>query len=141
MDPLKLKMTLFCCCRKIQNEPILPRSEMNPTKAIEKNHIKFAVADPTLPLWMNQAKTIWKNSFKLQMTLFCHCGIIQNNPILPQQMNPTKAIEKNHIKFAVDPILPLWMNQAKTVWKNSLKLKITLFCRCGKIQNNPILPR
>ena len=56
-------------------------------------------------------------------------------------MNPTKAIEKNHMKFAVDPILPLWMNQAKTILKNSLKLQMTLFCRCGKIQNDPILLR
>ena len=88
---------------------------MNPTKAIENNHIKLAV-DPILPLWMNQAKTIWKNSLKLQMTLFsCCCGKIQNNPILPRWMNPAKAIEKNHINFAVDPILPLWMNQAKTI--------------------------
>ena len=46
---------------------------MNPTKTIGNNHIKFAV-DPILPLWMNQAKTIWKNSFKLQMTLFCRGG-------------------------------------------------------------------
>ena len=63
-------MTLFCRCGKVQSDLILPRSEMNPTKAIEKNHIKFAV-DPILPLWTNQAKTIWKNFLKLQMTLFC----------------------------------------------------------------------
>ena len=67
---------------------------------------------------MNQAKTISKNSLKLQMTLFCRCGKIQNDPILkiqndpilPRQMNPTKTIGNNHIKFAVDPILPLWKN-------------------------------
>ena len=88
-------MTLFCRCGKIQNDSILPQSEMNPTKAIEKNHIKFAVADPILPLWMNQAKTIWKNSFKLQMTLFCHCGKVQNNPILPLLMNQAKLFGKN----------------------------------------------
>ena len=87
-------MNLFC------------RGRLNPTKAIEKNHMKFAV-DPILLLWMNQAKTIWKNSLKLQLT---------------------------------GPILPLWMNQAKTIWKNSLKLQMTPFCRCGKIQNDPILP-
>ena len=79
---------------------------MNPTKAIEKNHINFAV-NPILPLWMNQAETIWKNS----------------------------------LKFADESILPLWMNQAKTNWKNSFKLQMTLLCRCGKIQNDPILPR
>ena len=114
---------------------------INPTKTIGNNHIKFAV-DLNLPqLWMNQAKTIWKNSFKLQMTLFCRCGKIQNDPILPRQMNPTKTIGNNHIKFAVDPILPLWMNQAKTIWKNSFNLQMTLFCCCGNIQNDPILPR
>ena len=57
-------MTPICRCGKIQNDLILPR-QMNPTKTIGNNHIKFAV-DPILPLWMNQAKTIWKNSFKLR---------------------------------------------------------------------------
>ena len=57
--------------------------------------------------------------------------------ILPRKMNPSKAIEKNHINVADDPILSLWMNQAKTIWKNSFKLQMTLFYRCGKIQNDP----
>ena len=138
-NSVKLQMTLFCCCGKIQNYPILLQ-QMNPTKTIGSNHIKFSV-DPILPqLWMNQAKTIWKISLKFQMTLFCHCAEVQNYPILLQQMNPTKTIGNNHIKFAVDPILPqVWMNQAKTIWKNSLKLQMTLICICGKVQNDPIL--
>ena len=136
-NSLKLQMTLICICGKVQNDPILPQ-EMNRTKTIWNNHTKFAV-DPILPLWMNQAKTIWKNSVKLQMTLFCCCGKIQNYPILPQQMNPTITIGNNHIKFAYDPILLLWMNQAKTTRKNFFKLQMTLFYRCGEIQNYPIL--
>ena len=56
-------------------------------------------------------------------------------------MNPAKAIQKNPLKFADEPILPLWMNQAETIWKNSFKLQMTLLCHCGKIQNDPILPR
>ena len=74
---------------------------MNPAKIIQRNPLKFA-DNPILPLWMNQAKPL---------------------------------------KFADDPILPLWMNEAETIWKNSLKLQMTLFCRCGQIQNDPILPR
>ena len=79
---------------------------MNPTKAFENNHIKFAV-DPILLMWMNQAKNYWKNSLKLQMTLFCRCGKIQNDPILPWYMNPTKTIKRRPLTFADDPILPL----------------------------------
>ena len=85
---------------------------MNPAKT---NPLKFA-NDPILLLWMNQAKSIWKNSLKLQVTLFCHCGMnkartielnprkILNDPILP---NPAKTVWKNLLKFADDPILPL----------------------------------
>ena len=43
--------------RKIQNDPILP----NPAKTVWKNLLEFADG-PILPLWMNQAKTIWKKS-------------------------------------------------------------------------------
>ena len=65
---------------------------------------------------MNQAKTIWKNSLKLQVTLFCHCGMnkagaielnprkISNDPIL---LNPAETVRKNLLEFADDPILPL----------------------------------
>ena len=66
----------------------------------------------------NPAETIWTNPLKL----FCRCGKIQNDPILPWQINPAKTIQRSTLKFADDPILPLWMNQAKTIWKHSLKL-------------------
>ena len=62
-------MTLFFRCGKIQNDPIL----RNPAETVRKNLLKFA-DHPILPKWMNQAKTIWKSSLKLQMTLFCRCG-------------------------------------------------------------------
>ena len=100
---------------------------------------------------MNQAKTIWKNSLELQMTLFCHCGMnkartielnlrkIQNDPILP---NPAKSARKNLSKFADDPILPLWMNQAKTIqWNPRIveKCKRTLFWNPAEtIGKNPL---
>ena len=81
-------MTLFCCCGKIQNDLILLR-QMNPTKSIGNNAV-----DPILPLWMNQAKTIWKNYLKLQMALFCRCG-----------RNQAKTLQWNPRKMQKDPIL------------------------------------
>ena len=44
------------------------------------------------------------------MTLYCRCGKMQNDPILP---NPAETVRKNLVNFADDPILPMWMNQAK----------------------------
>ena len=118
--------------RKIQKNPILP----NQAKTVRKNPLKFA-DDSILPLWMSQAKTIWKNSLNLQMTLFCHRGMnkartielnprkLQNDPILP---NPAKTVRKNLLtEFADDSILPLWMNQAKLFSGILEKCKRTLF--------------
>ena len=79
---------------------------------------------------MNQAKTIWKNSLELQMTLFCHCGMnktrtielnlrqLQNDPILP---NLAKTVGKISQDLLNDFILLLWMNQAKTIQWNPRK--------------------
>ena len=58
-------------------------------------------------LFWNPAETIGKNPLKLQMTLFCCCGKIKNDPILPQYMNPTKTIKRSPLTFADDPILSL----------------------------------
>ena len=57
--PIKLykARTIELNPRKIQNDPILP----NPAKTVSKNLLEFADG-PILPLWMNQAKTIWKKS-------------------------------------------------------------------------------
>ena len=57
------------------------------------------------------------------MTLFCHCGKIKNDPILPRYMNPAKTIQKTPSKFADDPILPLWMNKDRTIELNPRKIR------------------
>ena len=111
--------------RKMQNDPILES-----IRNYWKRSLKIA-ADSTLPLWMyqaktvqlsprkndptllryiNQAKTIWKNPVKLQMTLFCHCRWIQLKPF-----------GKNPSKIKKELIPPLQMYQAKTIWQNPVK--------------------
>ena len=69
------------------------------------------------------------------MTLFCHCGKIQNDPM----MNPAKAIQKDPLNFADEPILSQWMNQAKTI---SLTLQMSVFCCCrmNKARSIPVNP-
>ena len=67
---------------------------MNPVKTIQKSPLKY-VYDLTLPLWMNQAKTIRKNFFKIAD---------DHIYILPLQMNKATTIELNPRKIQNDPI-------------------------------------
>ena len=74
---------------KFEDDPILPLW-INQAKTIQLMKPRKIPDDTILPLWMNQAKTIqlnprkvqndpilplWMNPLKLQMTLFCRCGI------------------------------------------------------------------
>ena len=73
-------MTLFCRGRLIQ------------LRTNQKNPLKY-VYDLTLPLWMNQAKTIWKIFLK-----------IANHAILSLWMSKARTIELSPRRIQNDPI-------------------------------------